>query len=52
MVLPMELQVTGIFESGRYLYDSEFMLVPLHIAQEIYGLGDGVHGISLRTVDA
>jgi len=50
MVLPMELTVTGIFESGRYLYDSEFMLVPLHIAQEIYGLGDGVHGITIKTV--
>ena len=49
MILPMELQVTGIFESGRYLYDSEFMLVPLHIAQEIYGLGDGVHGITVKT---
>lgn len=50
MILPMELEVTGIFESGRYLYDSEFMLVPLHIAQEIYGLGDGVHGITVKTV--
>ncbi|MFM8457331.1 MAG: ABC transporter permease, partial [Chthoniobacterales bacterium] len=50
MVLPMELTVTGIFESGRYLYDSEFMLVPLHIAQEIYGLGDRVHGITIKTV--
>ncbi|MFM7374207.1 MAG: ABC transporter permease, partial [Chthoniobacterales bacterium] len=50
MVLPMELTVTGVFESGRYLYDSEFMLVPLHIAQEIYGLGDGVHGITIKTV--
>lgn len=50
MILPMELKVTGIFESGRYLYDSEFMLVPLHIAQEIYGLGDGIHGIAIKTV--
>jgi len=50
MILPMELKVTGIFESGRYLYDSEFMLVPLHIAQEIYGLGDGVHGIAIKTI--
>lgn len=50
MILPMELKVTGIFESGRYLYDSEFLLVPLHIAQEIYGLGDGIHGIAIRTV--
>ncbi|MBJ7258363.1 MAG: FtsX-like permease family protein, partial [Chthoniobacterales bacterium] len=50
LILPLELTVTGIFESGRYLYDSEFMLVPLHIGQEIYGLGDGVHGITVRTV--
>ncbi len=50
MVLPTELTVTGIFESGRYLYDSEFLLVPLHIGQEIYGLGDGVHGLTIKTI--
>jgi lipoprotein-releasing system permease protein len=51
LVLPAELTVTGIFQSGRFLYDSEFILVPLHIGQELYGLGDGVHGISIRTED-
>jgi lipoprotein-releasing system permease protein len=51
MVLPTQLTVTGIFESGRYLYDSEFLLVPLHIGQELYGLGGSVHGLSIRTVD-
>lgn len=50
MILPLELTVTGIFESGRYLYDSEFILVPLHIGQEIYGLGGGVHGLTIKTV--
>lgn len=50
MILPLELTVSGIFESGRYLYDSEFLLVPLHIGQEIYGLGDGVHGLTIKTV--
>jgi lipoprotein-releasing system permease protein len=50
MVLPLELTVTGIFSSGRYLYDSEFLLVPLHIGQELYGLGDGVHGLTIKTV--
>lgn len=50
MILPTELTVTGIFSSGRYLYDSEFLLVPLHIGQEIYGLGDGVHGLTIKTV--
>ena len=51
MVLPAELVVTGIFESGRYVYDSEFILVPLHIGQELYGLDDGLHGITIRTTD-
>ncbi|MES2571295.1 MAG: ABC transporter permease [Verrucomicrobiota bacterium] len=51
MVLPKELVVTGIFESGRYLYDSEFLLVPLYVAQELYELGDGLHGLTVRSVD-
>lgn len=51
LALPLELEVTGIFESGRYLYDSEFLLVPLHLGQEIYGLGGAVHGLAIRTPD-
>jgi len=51
MVLPTELTVTGIFESGRYQYDSEFLLVPLHVGQELYGLGGAVHGLAVRTTD-
>lgn len=52
LVLPTELTVTGIFETGRYLYDSEFILVPLHVGQELYGLGESVHGIDLWTTQA
>ncbi|MGI8436876.1 MAG: ABC transporter permease [Chthoniobacterales bacterium] len=51
VVLPKELTVTGIFETGHYLHDSEFLLVPVHIGQELYGLEDGLHGITVRTVD-
>ncbi len=51
MILPAELTVTGIFESGRFIYDAEFLLVPLHIGQELYGLGDGLHGLTMRTED-
>ncbi|MDB6174701.1 MAG: lolE [Chthoniobacteraceae bacterium] len=51
MVLPKELVVTGIFESGHYDYDSEFLLVPLYIGQELYELGDGLHGLTARTID-
>jgi lipoprotein-releasing system permease protein len=51
MILPTELEVSGIFESGRYLYDSEFLIVPLHIGQELYNLGPAVHGLAVRTRD-
>ncbi|MDD5200245.1 MAG: ABC transporter permease [Terrimicrobiaceae bacterium] len=52
MILPAELTVTGIFESGRYLYDSDFVLVPLYVGQEMYELDGGeVHGLAVRTTD-
>lgn len=51
IVLPKELTVTGLFETGHYLHDSEFLLVPIHVGQELYGLGDALHGITVKTVD-
>ncbi|HEX8678604.1 MAG TPA: ABC transporter permease, partial [Chthoniobacterales bacterium] len=51
VVLPKELLVTGIFETGHYQHDSEFLLVPLHVGQELYGLEDALHGITVRTQD-
>ncbi len=51
VVLPKELTVTGIYETGHYLHDSEFLLVPIFIGQELYGLGDGLHGITVKTDD-
>jgi lipoprotein-releasing system permease protein len=33
------------------MHDSEFLLVPVHIGQELYGLGDALHGITVRTAD-
>jgi len=30
VILPKELTVTGIFETGHYLHDSEFLLVPIY----------------------
>jgi len=49
VILPKELTVTGIFETGHYLHDSEFLLVPVYIGQELYGLGDALHGITVKT---
>jgi lipoprotein-releasing system permease protein len=51
LLLPTELTVSGIFSSGRYLYDSDYVLVPLHIGQELYQLGDSVHFIGIKTSD-
>ena len=51
VVLPKELTVTGIFETGQYLHDSEFLLVPIYIGQELYGLGDALHGLTVKTTD-
>jgi lipoprotein-releasing system permease protein len=51
VILPKELTITGIFETGHYLHDSEFLLVPLYIGQELYNLGDALHGITVKTVD-
>ncbi|MFN2507317.1 MAG: ABC transporter permease [Chthoniobacterales bacterium] len=51
VVLPKELTVTGIYETGHYLHDSEFLLVPVHVGQELYGLEDALHGITVKTVD-
>ncbi|MEY2527765.1 MAG: lipoprotein-releasing system permease protein [Verrucomicrobiota bacterium] len=51
VILPKELTVTGIFETGHYLHDSEFLLVPIYVGQELYGLGDGLHGITVKTED-
>jgi lipoprotein-releasing system permease protein len=49
VILPKELTVTGIYETGHYLHDSGFLLVPIYVGQELYGLGDALHGITVKT---
>lgn len=51
VILPTELIVTGIFSTGMYEYDARFILTGLEMGQELYGLGEGVHGVTLRLVD-
>ncbi len=52
LVLPIEVTISGIFHSGRYSYDSDYLLVPLNVAQELYTLEDNIHGLSVKTIDA
>ncbi|HTX20864.1 MAG TPA: ABC transporter permease [Candidatus Aquilonibacter sp.] len=44
-ILPDDYTVTGIFDVGYYDFDADFILVSLENAQDIYNLGDSVHGL-------
>ncbi len=48
VMLPRELEVVGIFEIGHQSLDSSMVLVTLRRMQELYGLGDEVHGYSVK----
>ena len=50
-VIPQPVKITGIFNSGMNTFDSNYILVPLSNAQELYGLKDGIHGLSVETED-
>jgi lipoprotein-releasing system permease protein len=54
--LPEEPIVRGIFETGQFDYDLNFLLVSTEMAQRLYGmndpvLGDSVHGIEVQIRD-
>lgn len=51
LIQPLEVEVTGLFTTGRYQYDSEFIILPLSQGQDIYGIRGCIHGITLRTED-
>jgi lipoprotein-releasing system permease protein len=42
-------EVTGIFETGMYEYDNNYIYIALPAAQEFAGLGDAVTGLEART---
>ena len=43
--------VTGTFETGMYEYDAKLALISLEEAQELFDLGEVVHGIEVRVDD-
>jgi lipoprotein-releasing system permease protein len=47
-LLPRALRVTGIFSTGWNQVDSNTVLCSLRTMQDLYGLGAGVHGVSVR----
>lgn len=48
ILLPREFTVLGTFRTGSPQVDSNTMISTLRVMQELYDLGDGVHGIALR----
>jgi len=51
LVLPTELEITGIFRTGLYDYDLNFFITSLENAQYLYDVPGAVHGISVRVAD-
>jgi len=49
--LPRELTVSGIFEIGHQQLDSSTVLVTLRRMQDLYGLGNAVHGFDVKIAD-
>jgi lipoprotein-releasing system permease protein len=47
----MKLEVTGVFNTGMYEYDNQYLFVSLDVAQELAGLGKDVTGLEVATTD-
>ena len=48
ILLPREVRVAGIFETGWNQVDSNTVFCSLRLMQDLYGLGTGVHGVTVR----
>jgi lipoprotein-releasing system permease protein len=48
LLLPKTLTVAGLYETGWHDFDQNTMVTSLGSFQDLYGLGDGVHGFTVR----
>jgi lipoprotein-releasing system permease protein len=48
VILPRGLRVVGLLEIGHQQLDSSTLYCTVRTAQDLYGLGEGVHGIDVR----
>jgi lipoprotein-releasing system permease protein len=48
ILLPRAVRVVGVFETGWNQIDENTVIGSLHLIQDLYGLGDGIHGLKLR----
>ena len=47
----LEFEVTGIFQTGMFEYDNNYVYMALPVAQEVAGLDTAVTGIEVRVTD-
>jgi lipoprotein-releasing system permease protein len=47
----LEFQVTGIFQTGMYEYDDNYVFIGIDAARELAKLGNAVTGIEVRTTN-
>jgi lipoprotein-releasing system permease protein len=46
-----KFEVTGLFDTGMFQYDNQFVVMPRQLAQRFTGLGDAISGIAVRVND-
>ncbi|HEX3235592.1 MAG TPA: FtsX-like permease family protein [Gemmatimonadales bacterium] len=46
-----KFEVSGLFQTGMFQYDNQFVVISREVAQRFTGLGDAVSGIAVRVVD-
>jgi lipoprotein-releasing system permease protein len=46
-----KFEVTGLFQTGMFQYDNQFVVMSRELAQRFTGLGDAVSGIAVRVAD-
>jgi lipoprotein-releasing system permease protein len=44
-------EVSGLFDTGMFQYDNQFVVVRRDVAQKFTGLGDAVSGLAVRVTD-
>ena len=47
----VEFQVTGIFQTGMYEYDDNYVFIAIDAARELARMGDAVTGIEVKTTN-
>ncbi len=48
ILLPRQMRVAGVFETGFNKIDESLVLTSLRTMQDLYGLGEGVHAIKIK----